>query len=189
MSLKNFVRRSEIISRENIKKCYRDIDMLYYELDFLNDLLNRYSNKTAGTSMSIYERQNEMASIREQIPRVYKDINFYKECINVEKMEMKRIRETYGYDNEQKYNQTYNEEYNDNYNDNYNNTYNDSYDDSYDDGYNDNNINNYINNYYYNEDNESEYDTYEPNENNENNDDELEEIKDYKYNPVTDTFE
>jgi hypothetical protein len=173
MSLKDFARRSEIISKENIKKCYRDIDMLYYELDFLNNLLSRYSNKTAGTSFSIYERQNEMASIREQIPRVYKDINFYKECINVEKMEMKRIRETYGYNDERNYNNVYDQEHRQNY------TYNEDYDD-YNDNYNDD----------YN-DNDSESNEYENNENNENNeiDDELEEIKDYKYNPVTDTFE
>ena len=175
--MKDFARRSEIISRKNIKRCYRDIDMLYYELYFLNNLLSKYSNKKAGTSFSVYERQNEMASIREQIPRVYKDINFYKECINVEKREMKRIRETYGYNSE--YEDRPNQSYNDNYDNNYNDIYEDKPNQYYNDDYDDY------------DDNESEISDYEEVNTSDRiqEDDDLEEIKDYKYNPVTDTFE
>ncbi len=94
--MKQFIKNSERQSKENINRDYRSIDMLYYELDFLNDLLYRYSNKKSGRTLSVRERQDEMASIRERIPLIYQDINYYKECINVERNEMRRIYNTYG---------------------------------------------------------------------------------------------
>lgn len=101
MSMKDFVRRSEQKSKENINRDYMNIDMLYYELDFLNNLLNRYSNKNSGKTLTVFEKQDEMTKIREQIPRVYENINYYKECINAEKKEMKRIYDTYVFDSNQ----------------------------------------------------------------------------------------
>lgn len=94
--MKEFIKKYERQSKESINRAYRDIDMLYFELDFLNDLLQRYSNKKSGRTLTIRERQQEMDSIRERIPRIYQDINYYKECINAERKEMKRIYNTYG---------------------------------------------------------------------------------------------
>lgn len=97
MSMKDFVRKAERRSKESINDCYRSIDMLHYEINFLNDLLTRYSNRKSGNTLTTRQRLSEMNSIRERIPRVYQDINYYKECINAEKKEMKRIYDTYGY--------------------------------------------------------------------------------------------
>ena len=105
MSMKDFIRKAERQSRESINRDYRSIDMLYYELDFLNNLLQRYSNKQSGQTFSAKKRQDEMNSIRETIPRVYQDINYYKECINAERKEMKRIHDTYGANYSYKYNE------------------------------------------------------------------------------------
>ncbi len=160
MSMKDFIRKAERQSRESINRDYRSIDMLYYELDFLNNLLQRYSNKQSGQTFSTRKRQDEMNSIRERIPRVYQDINYYKECINVERKEMKRIHDTYG----TSYGYKYNEE---KYEDAPNTLHVD---------YNDN----------------DEYETYEDDDEYVppyDYDEELEEIKDYKYNPVRDTWE
>jgi hypothetical protein len=159
--MKDFVKRAEKNSKESINRAYRDIDFIYYEIDFLNNLLNRYSNKTSGRTLSVYERQDEMARIRERIANAYKDINFYKECINVERKEMKRIYDTYGFEPsyQVKY-ETYNKV--DDYNE-----FRAQYED--DGG-----------------DFEEKYDEEEeeiPVE------EELEEIKEYKYNFVTDTWE
>lgn len=93
----DFVRRAEQRSKESINRCYESINFLYYELDFLNDLLLRYSNRVAGKSMSTREKRNKETEMRERIPRIYEDINYYKECINCERKEMKRIHDTYGY--------------------------------------------------------------------------------------------
>lgn len=97
MSLQDFVRRAVPDLRDSINRSYRAIDMLYWELDFLNDLLIRYMNKKSGHTFSVRERQNEMSDTRERIAGVYKDINYYKECINAEKMEIQRLHNTYGY--------------------------------------------------------------------------------------------
>ena len=171
MSMKDFVRRAEISSKENIRRAYSDIDFLYWQIDFLNDLLNRYSNKTSGKTLTVYQRQDEMARIREQIPRVYQDINYYKECINAEKKEMKRIYDTYGfgpayqpYYEKREKTQYYSDD------EDTRNDFVDNYNDSYE---------------YENEYSDSESDAPPPQDELE----ELEEIKDYKYNPVTDTWE
>jgi len=109
MSINEFVRKAEKNSKENIINAYRDIDFLYWQIELLQNQLNRYSNKTSGKSLSLCERLNEMALIRKSIPQVYKDLNYYKECINYERNEIKRINDTYGYSyksipyNEEKY--------------------------------------------------------------------------------------
>jgi hypothetical protein len=95
--MKDFVTKAEQQSRESINRLYREIDILHLEINFLNELLLKYMNKTAGYTLSYSKRQREMNEIREKIPEVYNDINFYKECINVEKNEMKRIHKAYGY--------------------------------------------------------------------------------------------
>jgi chromosome segregation ATPase len=105
MSMLAFIKKAERQSRENINRDYRNIDMLHYHLDFLNNLLQRYSNKISGRTLSAKKRQEEMNDIRERIPRVYQDINYYKECINAERKEMKRIHDTYGSSYTYKYNQ------------------------------------------------------------------------------------
>lgn len=162
MSIKEFVRRVEIKSRESINRDYRTIDMLHYELNFLNDLLNRYSNKQSGRTFSVSKRLNEMASIRERIPQIYKDINYYKECINAERKEMKRISDTYGFDSFKYNKQEKYVTYTDNYkNDNYN-----------------------IDN---EDDEEYEEDDEIPMNNLDDTDEE--EPADYRYNPITNTFE
>jgi len=159
MSMKDFVRKAERQSKDSINRAYRSIDMLHYEINFLNDLLQRYSNKKSGRTLTSKERQTEMNSIRERIPSAYKDINYYKECINAEKKEMKRIHDTYGFVPNHRI--TYEELE--------------------------------IEPTVYNEINE-EYEGSEYEDNDEyvpafDDNDDLEEIKDYKYNPVTDTWE
>lgn len=175
MSMKDFVRRAEISSKENINRAYRDIDFLHYQIDFLNNLLNRYSNKTSGRTLSVYQRQDEMARIREQIPRAYQDINYYKECINAERKEMKRIYDTYGFGPAyQPYYEKRNKpEITQYYSDDEDTQceFVDNYIDTYD----------YDNNDYSDDDSESPPPQEEELE--------LEEIKEYKYNPVTDTWE
>jgi hypothetical protein len=96
MSVSNFVRRAELGSKNTINNGYRSLDLLYFELDFLNDLLLRYSNKNTGITFSKNKRLYEMATIRERIPQIYEEINYYKDIINYEKKEMKRINDTYG---------------------------------------------------------------------------------------------
>ena len=97
MSAVAFVKKAEKQSRETIDRSYREIDNLYWEVDFLNNLLLSFLNKKSGYLLSYSERQREMDDICEIIPEIYKNINYFKECINVEKKEMKRIHATYGY--------------------------------------------------------------------------------------------
>ena len=158
--MKDFIRKAERQSRESINRDYRNIDMLHYQLDFLNNLLQRYSNKQSGQTLSAKKRQEEMNSIREIIPRVYQDINYYKECINAERKEMKRIHDTYG----ASYNYKYNEEKYENAPNTLHVDYNDNDEfETYEDD------DEYVPPYDY--------------------DEELEEIKEYKYNPARDTWE
>ncbi len=97
MTMRDFVRRAERQSKNSIRDCYISIDFLYYELDLLNDMLSRYKTKGAGSTLTYSEKRDFIDEIHDRIPNIYKDINYYKECINVEKMEIKRIHETYGY--------------------------------------------------------------------------------------------
>lgn len=122
-----FVRRAERQSKESINRSYRDIDMLHWELDFLNDLLNRYTIRKSGNTLTYSERHKEMADIRERIPVIYEYIKYYKDCIDAEKKEMRRIYNTYGFEPIQK--RTY-EEHDDNeleYADEYYNEYQEDY--------------------------------------------------------------
>ncbi len=97
MTMRDFVRRAEKQSKNSIRDCYNSIDFLYYELDLLNNMLSRYKTKGAGTTLTYSEKRDFIDEIHDRIPDIYKDINYYKECINAEKTEIKRIHETYGY--------------------------------------------------------------------------------------------
>ena len=121
MSIRDFVKKAEKQSKESINRSYRDIDEVYYQIDMLNNMMNRYMNKKSGYTLTVRERQNEISNMREMIADAYKTINFYKECINAEKLEMRRIYDTYGHTHK------YSEEYID---DSYN-TYEESDDFSY----------------------------------------------------------
>ena len=87
-SMKEFVQRAERQSRESINRSYGEIDNLYWDINFFNEILLRYVNKKSGYKLSHSERQKEMEDIRATISEIYKNINFYKECINVEKNEI-----------------------------------------------------------------------------------------------------
>jgi len=97
MSIKNFVLKAEQQFKESINYSYRDIDMIRWQIDMLNNMLLRYQNKRSGNTLTHSEKQKEISHIREMIPEFYKTINFYKECINTEKKEMQRIHDTYGF--------------------------------------------------------------------------------------------
>lgn len=95
--MEDFVRRSEKQSKNSIRDCYISIDMLYYELDMLNDMRARYQNRNSGHTLSYSERKAIINDIYDRIPDIYKDINYYRECINAEKKEIQRIHQSYGY--------------------------------------------------------------------------------------------
>ncbi len=110
MSVKEFVRRSEIKSRESIKRAYIDLDMCYAELDLLNEQQAKYSNMFAFRGgLPPYEKQRRLQEIRERIPKVYEYINYFKECIAYEKREINRICATYGFEPNKKYNRDFSE--------------------------------------------------------------------------------
>jgi len=87
-SMKEFVQKAERQSRESINRSYGEIDNLYWDINFFNEILLRYVNKKSGYKLSHSERQKEMEDIRVTISEIYK---------NVEKNEMKRIHKAYGY--------------------------------------------------------------------------------------------
>ena len=91
------MRRSEQQSKESINRCYRDLDMLYWELDFLNELLNKYTARRAGNTFTASEKTKMVKEIRERLPLLHEDIKYYKDCISAEKKEMQRIYDTYGF--------------------------------------------------------------------------------------------
>jgi hypothetical protein len=98
MEIEAFVRRTERQTNESINRSYRDIDILYCELDFLNDLLHRYTIRKSGHTLTFAERHKEMADIRERIPEIHEHIKFYKDCIDAEKKEIQRIYDTYRFE-------------------------------------------------------------------------------------------
>ena len=124
MSVNDFVKKAEKRSEEAITRSYREIDMLYWEINFLNDLLLRYINKKAGLTYTQTRRDYKMAEIRRRIPELYKEIVHCRACIKAEKSEIERIYKTYGYPSEKEYYRYEDEE------DSYYNTYRD--DSSYD---------------------------------------------------------
>lgn len=106
--MRDFIKKAEKQSKDSINRSYRDIDDVRYQIDMLNEMITRYMNKRSGYTLTIKGRQNEINDMREMITNAYKSINFYKECINAEKKEMKRIYDTYGYSQNR-----YSEEYDD----------------------------------------------------------------------------
>ena len=135
MSVKEFVRRSEIKSRESIKRAYIDLDICHAELDILNEQQTKYSNMFAFRGgLPPYEKQKRLIEIRERIPKLYEYINYFKECIAYEKCEINRIYATYGFEPDKKYNRDFSERIP--------NTFFDT---------NNQNTNNYVNNYINNE--------------------------------------
>lgn len=110
MSIKEFVRRSEIKSRESIRRAYIDLDVCYAELNLLNEQLLRYSNMFLSRGgLHPSEKQKRISEIREKIPKVYENINYYKDCINYEKSEISRICTMYGFEENKKYNRDFSE--------------------------------------------------------------------------------
>ena len=118
--MRDFVKKAEQQSKESINRSYRDIDIYHWHINELNDMLLRYMNRRSGYSFTYAKRQKEINEIREMIADTYKTINFYKECINAEKKEMRRIHDTYGYsyDMQHKYDDRYDEPVNSYYYDN-----------------------------------------------------------------------
>jgi hypothetical protein len=92
-----FVKDQETKSRKTIKDHYDSINALCWEFDYLDDLLARLKNKKECYNMDVITRNEEMDDIGERMTRILEDINLYKECINVEKKEMKRIHNIWGY--------------------------------------------------------------------------------------------
>ena len=56
-SMKEFVQRAERQSRESINRSYGEIDNLYWDINFFNEILLRYVNKKSGYKLSHSERQ------------------------------------------------------------------------------------------------------------------------------------
>jgi hypothetical protein len=71
--------------------------MLYWELDFLSELLNKYTVHRAGNTLTTSEKSKMVKEIRERLPLLHEDIKYYKDCITAEKKEMQRIYNTYGF--------------------------------------------------------------------------------------------
>jgi len=90
--IKQFIESAEDRCNRSIDECYKNLDMLYSDLDSLNNSLYLYRNKRLGNTE---DRIWHIMDIRNQIPKVYEDINFFKECINAEKREIARIRSQY----------------------------------------------------------------------------------------------
>lgn len=92
-----FVKDQETKSRKTIKDHYDSINALCWEFNYLDDLLAKLKNKKECYNIDVITRNEEMDDISERMTRILEDINLYKECINVEKKEMKRIHNLWGY--------------------------------------------------------------------------------------------
>lgn len=90
-----FVKWRERCARNNINKDYESINMLNWDLNFLNNALTNYLNRR--DRAAYFERQAQIKEIRASIGNIYQNIKYHKECINAEKLELKRIHDTYGY--------------------------------------------------------------------------------------------
>ena len=95
--INTFVKDQETKSRKTINDHYDSISALCWEFDYLDDLLAKLKNKKECYNMDVITRNEEMDDISERMTRILEDINLYKECINVEKKEMKRIHNIWGY--------------------------------------------------------------------------------------------
>jgi hypothetical protein len=94
---KEFVKNQERKSRKTVKDHYDSISALCWEFDYLDDLLARLKNKKECYKFDVIDRNDAMDEISERMVEIIEDINLYKECINVEKKEMKRIHNIWGY--------------------------------------------------------------------------------------------
>jgi hypothetical protein len=156
----DLVKMYEKSTKKIIRECYKSIDFLNWELDYLNRSLKEYE-KRRPDDPGFLKKFKYIYQIRERIPLIYDDIKYHKECINAEKSEMRRIYDTYGY-------VPY-------------------YEDEYEDDYKANN--NFYDYKYYHNDNDDDNDSDYDDDDTQINCDELEEIKDYKFNPITGLFE
>jgi hypothetical protein len=93
--IQNMVQRFANSSKENIRQCYRNIAQCYNDLDYLHSSYNYYSNKRDIFSELRKKYAND---IQQRIRDIYSDINYYRECINAEKKEIRRLYDTYGYE-------------------------------------------------------------------------------------------
>ena len=82
------------MSRQNLTKLYNDLELLYFELDFLNNSLWHYTYKR----QSNWERDfrlYQLEQIRDRIPQVNQFINEVKSDIQIEKS---KLNNSYDYD-------------------------------------------------------------------------------------------
>ena len=86
------LKRFERTSKDFLKSYYSSVDMLRWELDYLNDSLALYNMRKLGNS-EFANRKAEIKDIRRRIPEIYDAIRYYNECINAEKQEMNRLYE------------------------------------------------------------------------------------------------
>ena len=103
-NVSDMVTRFNTNSKYFLKEYYSSLADLYWELDFLYNLLNYYSIGKIDKN-NAYNRKEETADIRRRVREIYEYIKYYKQCINTEKQEKKRLRETYGYFSPKKYKQ------------------------------------------------------------------------------------
>lgn len=86
------LKRFERTSKDFLKSYYSSVEMLRWELDYLNDSLALYNMKKIGNS-EFANRKSEIKDIRRRIPEIYNAIRYYNECINAEKQELNRLEE------------------------------------------------------------------------------------------------
>jgi hypothetical protein len=87
----DFVKRFEDMTEESIRCSYQNIDTLYNELGVINELFTRLSNKR-----DVPNKQSRLQEYQDSIKIIYDDIRFFKECIDLDLRELKRVRTTYG---------------------------------------------------------------------------------------------
>jgi hypothetical protein len=94
-TIQDFVEKCEISYYKNMSEWEYEIDMLYYEINYLNKMLFRYLKNISGNTLSHVEKHNLLVSIHDRITQCYEDIHTYNECISYEDKEMTRIYNTY----------------------------------------------------------------------------------------------
>jgi hypothetical protein len=108
--LKLIAKNTEISSFKTLKTLYRQLDEMYWELEYLDNShthqLNRMKQHTQ------YYRREITYSIRERIPEVFKEMAMLKEWIRYEKNEIDRVRSVYldktEYEEDEEYYELYN---------------------------------------------------------------------------------
>jgi hypothetical protein len=91
--IRDFVRRCEETYYDSQERSREALIELEWYLEFLNNLYSEKSNKRYGSNK--LERLEECNRIRESINNTYEHINFYKDCMKYEEIEMKRIYNTW----------------------------------------------------------------------------------------------